>query len=103
MRKWQFLVVISVVFIMVLGLGWAPEVSAKKYKWRMTQVMPEDSDAHLRATAFANEVKVKQKAALISRFTRVARSVTGSSAMSGSCGAIIKWRCNPLPRPMTPG
>ena len=59
MRKWQILVVISVVCIMVLGLGWAPEVSAKKYKWRLVQTMPEDSDAHLRATAFANEVKVK--------------------------------------------
>jgi TRAP-type C4-dicarboxylate transport system substrate-binding protein len=44
---------------MVLGLGWAPDVSAKKYKWRLTQVMPEDSDGHRRATAFANEVKVK--------------------------------------------
>ena len=58
-RKWQILVVISVVCIMVLGVGWAPEASAKKYKWRLTQVMPEDSDGHRRATAFANEVKVK--------------------------------------------
>jgi TRAP-type C4-dicarboxylate transport system substrate-binding protein len=59
MRKWQILVVISVVFIMVLGLGWAPDASAKKYKWRLPQVMPEDSDQHRRAAAFANEVKVK--------------------------------------------
>jgi TRAP-type C4-dicarboxylate transport system substrate-binding protein len=59
MRKWQILVVISIVCIMVLGVGWVPEVSAKKYKWRLTQVMPEDSDQHRRAAAFANEVKVK--------------------------------------------
>ncbi len=59
MRKWQILVVVSVVCIMVLGVGWAPEVSAKKYKWRLVQTMPEESDFHLRATAFANEVKVK--------------------------------------------
>ncbi|UCH22073.1 MAG: TRAP transporter substrate-binding protein DctP, partial [Deltaproteobacteria bacterium] len=58
-RKWQILVVISVVCIMVLGVGWAPDASAKKYKWRLTQVMPEDSDGHRRAAAFANEVKVK--------------------------------------------
>jgi TRAP-type C4-dicarboxylate transport system substrate-binding protein len=58
-RKWQILVAISIVFILVLGLGWTPDVSAKKYKWRLTQVMPEDSDGHRRATAFANEVKVK--------------------------------------------
>ena len=59
MRRWQILVVISVVFMLVLGAGWTPVASAKKYKWRLTQVMPEDSDPHRRATAFANEVKVK--------------------------------------------
>ncbi len=59
MRKWQILVVISVVFMLVLAVGWTPQASAKKYKWRLTQVMPEDSDFHRRATAFANEVKIK--------------------------------------------
>lgn len=58
-RKWEILVGIFLVFVFALGLAWAPEVSADKYKWRLTQVMPEDSDMHRRAVAFAEEVKEK--------------------------------------------
>jgi len=50
-------------FLTAVGLLFAPltaqtaEKADYKYKWRMTQVMPVDSDYHRRATAFAEEVK----------------------------------------------
>jgi TRAP-type C4-dicarboxylate transport system substrate-binding protein len=43
----------------VFGSVWAPPAFAKNYKWRLSQVMPEDSDFHKRALAFAAEVKEK--------------------------------------------
>ena len=58
-RKWQSLVCVVLGLAMVWGTVWAPPASAKKYKWRLTQVMPVDSDQHRRALAFAEEVKQK--------------------------------------------
>ncbi len=58
-RKCQILMCVFLGLAIVLGTVWAPEASAKKYKWRLTQVMPVDSDQHQRALAFAEEVKQK--------------------------------------------
>lgn len=58
-RKWQILLCVCLGLAIVLGGVWAPQAMAKKYKWRLTQVMPEDSDQHRRALAFAEEVKEK--------------------------------------------
>ena len=58
-RKWQIMTCVFLGLVIGLGLGLAPEASADKYKWRLTQVMPVDSDMHRRAVAFAEEVKEK--------------------------------------------
>jgi TRAP-type C4-dicarboxylate transport system substrate-binding protein len=58
-RKWQILLCVCLGLAIVLGSVWAPQAIAKKYKWRLTQVMPVDSDQHRRALAFAEEVKEK--------------------------------------------
>ena len=58
-RKWQILMCVFLGLAIALGGVWAPPASAKNYKWRLTQVMPEDSDFHRRALAFAAEVKEK--------------------------------------------
>jgi TRAP-type C4-dicarboxylate transport system substrate-binding protein len=58
-RKWQILMCVFLGLAIISGTVWAPGASAKKYKWRLTQVMPVDSDQHRRALAFAEEVKQK--------------------------------------------
>ena len=58
-RKWQILMCVFLGLAIVFGGVWAPQAFAKNYKWRLTQVMPEDSDFHKRALAFAAEVKEK--------------------------------------------
>jgi TRAP-type C4-dicarboxylate transport system substrate-binding protein len=58
-RKWQILLCVCLGLAIVLGSVWAPHAIAKKYKWRLTQVMPVDSDQHRRALAFTEEVKEK--------------------------------------------
>jgi len=58
-RKWQILMCVLLGLAIASGGVWAPQAFAKNYKWRLTQVMPEDSDFHKRALAFAAEVKEK--------------------------------------------
>ena len=60
-RKWQIIMCVCAGLALVLGSVWAPQAIAKKYKWRLTQVMPVDSDQHRRALAFAEEVKEKNR------------------------------------------
>jgi len=58
-RKWQLFWVCLVGLAFVLGSAGIPKAADYKFKWRMTQVMPEDSDFHRRALAFAKEVNEK--------------------------------------------
>lgn len=58
-RKWQVLMSVFWVLTVVLGNGWTCEAADYKFKWRLTQVMPVDSDQDKRAKAFAKEVKEK--------------------------------------------
>ena len=59
-RKFNLLVMLfSVVAFVLIGFT-TPAFSADyKFKWRLAQVMPEDSDHHRRCVAFAEEVKEK--------------------------------------------
>ena len=55
-RKWQIFMCVFLGLAVAFGGIWVHQASAKTYKWRLTQVMPEDSDFHRRAIAFAEEV-----------------------------------------------
>lgn len=58
-QKGQIFVVIFVVFIIVCGIGSSSQAADYKFKWRLSQLMPPDSDHHRRCVAFAEEVKAK--------------------------------------------
>ena len=58
-RKWRILSCCLLGLMVAFATGLTSYAETYKFKWRMTQVMPEDSDFHRRALAFAEEVKQK--------------------------------------------
>jgi TRAP-type C4-dicarboxylate transport system substrate-binding protein len=51
----------GIVLVFLLAFPSMSTAQVKKYKWRLSQVMPADSDHDIRAKAFAKEVKERTK------------------------------------------